>query len=64
MCYDTGEVVAEDKRRVDVALFRMCILMFALSVQDVGMLGAAVRDADEAFVLLGLGDGDAGGFES
>lgn len=60
---DAREVVARDERRVDISLFGVDVLVCSLGVEDVCVLGAAVRDADEVFVGGWLGDGDLGWFE-
>jgi hypothetical protein len=60
---DAGEIVARDERRVDVSFLGVDVLVCPLGVEDVCVLGAAVRDADEVFVGGGLGDGDLGWFE-
>ena len=49
---DAGKVEAEDERRETPALLSIIVLMFALSVEDVGVLRTAVCNADQ--VLMGL----------
>lgn len=60
---DAGEIIAQDKRRETPASFGIVVLMFALRVENVGVLGTAVGDADEE--LVGLRDrlGDLDRFE-
>jgi len=48
---DSGEVVAQNERRETPASLGVVVLMFALCVQDVGMLRAAMSDTDE--ILIG-----------
>jgi len=48
---------------VDESLFGVDVLMGSLGVEDVGVLGAAVGDADEVFVGGWFGDWDEGWFE-
>lgn len=40
------------------AFLRVIVLVFSLRVEDVGVLGTAVRDADEELIGFGGGGGD------
>jgi hypothetical protein len=60
---DAGEVIAKDERWVDVSFLGVDVLVRSLSVEDVCVLRAAVRDADEIFVDGGFGNGDLEWFE-
>lgn len=60
---NAGEVIAGYEGRVDVSFFGVDVLVGSLGVEDVCVLGAAVRDADEVFVGGRVWDGDLGWFE-
>lgn len=63
LLYYSREIIARDEGWVDVSFSGVDVLVGSLGVEDVCVLGAAVRDADEVFVGVGLGGGDLGWFE-